>query len=89
MKMTILAINHSFTFIKINSDPYSDAGFDLHVEIAKIYNCINESSLKLSVESAEKSLKEKCAKELLSYMSSFSGALKCVKYFIKIVILAL
>ena len=55
--------NHGFTFIRINSDPDSDAGFDLDVEIAKIYNNINESSLKLAAGSAEKSLKEKFTKE--------------------------
>ena len=38
--------NHGFTFIRINPDPDRDAGFDLDVEIAKIYNYINESSLK-------------------------------------------
>ena len=75
--------NLGFTFIRINPDPDFDAGFDLDVEIATIYNYINESSLKLAVNSAEKSLKEKVAKELLSYMSSYSGALKCVLYFIK------
>ena len=56
----------------------------LDVDIAKTYNdYINESSLKLAVDSAENSLKEKFTKELLSYMPGFSGALKCVKYFIK------
>ena len=79
--------NHGFTFIRINPDP--DAVFGLDVEIAQIYNCINELSLKLAVNSAEKSLKEKFAKELLSYISSFSGALKYVKYFIKKILPAL
>ena len=55
-----LTENHGFTFIRINPDP--DAGFGLNVEIAKIYNYINELSLKLAVNSAEKSLKEKFAK---------------------------
>ena len=50
--------NLGFTFIRINPDPDFDAGFDLDVEIATIYNYINESSLKLAVNSAEKSLKE-------------------------------
>ena len=72
--------NHGFTFIRINPDPDPDAGFDLDVEISKIYNYINESSLKLAVDSAEKSLKEKFAKELFSYILSFSGTLKCIKY---------
>ena len=49
--------NLGFPFISINPD--SDAGFDLDVEIAKIYNYINKSLLKLAVNSAEKSLKEK------------------------------
>ena len=55
--------NRGFTFIRINSDPDPDAGFDLYVDIAKIYNNINESSLKLAAVSAEKSLEEKFAKE--------------------------
>ena len=59
--------NHGFTFIRTNLDP--DARFDLDVEIEKIYNHINESSLKLAVDSTEKSLKEKFAKALLSYIS--------------------
>ena len=33
-----------------------------------------------AVDSAEKSLKEKFEKELFSYILSFSGTLKCVKY---------
>ena len=40
-------------------------------------------SVKLAVNLAEKYLKEKFAQALLSYMSSFSGALKRIKYFIK------
>ena len=75
--------NLGFTFIKINPDPDPDAGFDPDVEIAKIYNCINDWSVKLAVNSAEKSLKEKFTKELLSYMSRFSKPLKYVQYFIK------
>ena len=52
--------NLGFNFIRINPDP--DVG------IAKIYNYINKLSVKLAVNLAEKSLKEKFAKELLSYM---------------------
>ena len=66
-----------FTFIRINPDP--DASFDLDVEIAKIYNYLNESSVNL----AEKSLKENFAKELLNYISNMSKPLKYMKYFIK------
>ena len=54
--------NLGFTFIRINSDPDTDTSFDPDVEIAKIYNYINESSLKLSVNSEQKSLKENFAK---------------------------
>ena len=46
--------NLGFTFIRNNPDPDPDASFDLDSEIAKIYNCINGSSVKL----AEKSLIE-------------------------------
>ena len=46
--------NLGFSFIRINSDPDPDAGFDLDVEIAKIYNKISESSLKLAVDSPKK-----------------------------------
>ena len=49
----------------------------------------NESSLPIAVDSAEKYLKEKFAKELLINMSSFPGVLKCVKYFIKKIMRAL
>ena len=59
--------NLGFTFIRINPDSDPDASFDLDVEIAKIYNYINESSVKLAVNLAEKSLKEKFAKKLLNY----------------------
>ena len=48
-----------------------------------MYNYIKDSFIKLVVDSVEKSLKEKIAKELLSYMSRLSGTLKYVKYFIK------
>ena len=54
--------NLGLTFIRINSDPDTDTSFDPDVEIAKIYNYINESSLKLSVNSVQKSLKENFAK---------------------------
>ena len=57
--------NHGFTFVRINPDPDPDAGFDLYVEIAKIYNYINESSLKLAVDSAEKSLKDNLCKRFI------------------------
>ena len=73
--------NLGFTFIRINPDP--NAGFDPDVKIAKIYNYINESPVKLAVNLAEKSFKEKFAKELLSDMSCFSGPLKYIKYFIE------
>ena len=54
--------NLGFTFIRINPDVES---FDLDVEIARIYNYINESSVRWwVVNSAEKSLKETFAKEL-------------------------
>ena len=49
--------NFGFTFIRINPDPDPDAGFDPDVEIAKIYNYINKSSVKLVVNLVEKSLK--------------------------------
>ena len=75
--------NLGFTFIRINPDPDPDPGFDPDIEIAKIYNYIDESSLKLVVNVAEKSLKEKLAKELLSYISSISKPLNDIKYFIK------
>ena len=70
--------NLGFTFIKINLDPDPDAGFNLDVEIAKIYNYIHESSLKLAVKS-----KERFRKELLNYVSSISGPLEWIKYFME------
>ena len=73
--------NLGFTFTRINPDPYPDAGFDPNVEIARIYNYINKSSLKLAVNSAEKYWKEKFTKELVSYISSFSRPLEYIKYF--------
>ena len=75
--------NLDFSFIRINPDLDPDADFDPDVEMARIYNYINELSLKLAVNSAEKSLKEKFAKELLSYISSISKPLNYSKYFIK------
>ena len=50
--------DHGFTFIRINPNPNPSVGFDIDVEIAKIYNYINESSVKLAVNSAEKSLQK-------------------------------
>ena len=60
--------NLGFTFIRINLDPDPDAVFDPDVEIARICDYINESSVKLSINSAKKSLKEKFKKELLTYI---------------------
>ena len=62
-----LTENLGFTFIRIKPDPDADTDFDLDVEIAKIYNYINEPSLKLAVNSTKKSLKEKFAKEILGH----------------------
>ena len=75
--------NLGFTFFRINPDPDPDAGFDPGVEITKICNYFNESSLKLAVNSAEKYLKTKFAKELLSYMLSTSKPSNYIKYFIQ------
>ena len=55
--------NLGFIFVRISSDVNN---FDL--QIARIYYYIKESSVKPTVNSAEKSLKERFAKELLSYM---------------------
>ena len=74
--------NLSFTFIRINPD-VKNFKIKIDVEIAKIYNYINKSSVRLAVNSTEKSLKEKFAKELLSYMSRISKPLKYIRYFIK------
>ena len=60
--------DHGFNFIRIKPEPDPDAGFDVDVEISKIYNYINESSVELVVNSAEKSLKEMFTKELFSYI---------------------
>ena len=57
--------------------------FDLDVEITRIYNYTKESSVKLTVNLTEKSLKEKFAKELLSCLSNISKPVKRIKYFIK------
>ena len=43
-----------FTFVRINPDVEK---FYLHVKIAKIYNYINKSSIRLAVNSAENSIK--------------------------------
>ena len=48
--------NFGFTFITINPDVEN---FDLDVKTAKIYNYINESSVKLAVNSSEKLLNQK------------------------------
>ena len=74
--------NPGFFFIAINPDLDPDAGFDPDVGIEKLYNCINESSPTLAVTSAERSLKEKFAKVLLSYMSSIPKPLNYNKYLI-------
>ena len=55
--------NLGFTFIRIDPDVEN---FDLDVQIARIYNYIDTLPVKLAVNSAEKSLKEKITKELLS-----------------------
>ena len=75
--------NRAFTFVRINPDPDPDSVFDPDVEITKIFNYINKSSVRLAINLTGKSLKEKFPKELLSYMLSFYGPLKYVKYFIK------
>ena len=66
-----------------NLDPIPDASFDLDFEIAKIDNYINKSSVKSVVNLAEKSLKEKFAKELLNYISRISKPLKHIRPVIK------
>ena len=50
--------NIGFTFIRINPGPDPDAGFELDLEIVKIYNYISQSSLKLAVDSANKCLQK-------------------------------
>ena len=47
-------VNLGFTFVRINPDVEN---FDVDVEIGKIYSYINESSIILAVNLAEKSLK--------------------------------
>ena len=54
--------NYGSTFVRINPDPNSDAGFDLDVEIAEIYNYINESS---QINACNKKLCEKEAANLV------------------------
>ena len=71
--------NLGFTFIRINPDPDPDVSFDLDSEVAKIYNCINGSSVKLAL----KSLMEMFSRELLNYISSTSKPFKNVSCFIK------
>ena len=60
------------------------------IQMLKLQKCtVNESSVKLAVNSVEKSLKEKFAKELLSYISSISGPLEYIKDFIEKILPAL
>ena len=54
--------NLGFTFIRITPDPDRDKSFDLDVELAEIYNYVNELSVKLAVNLAKKYLKEWFAK---------------------------
>ena len=72
--------NLGFTFIRINPDV---GNFDLDVEITKIYNYIDKSFVRLAVNLAEKSLKEKFAEILLSYISRFPKFLKPIRYFVQ------
>ena len=51
--------NLGFSFVRINPDVVN---LDLDVEIAKLYSYINKSSVRLAVNSTEKSLKENFAK---------------------------
>ena len=76
----MLIENPGFIVIRINRDVKKS---DLDVEIARIYNYIKESSVELVVNSTEKSLKERFAKESLSYLSNISNDLKHINYFIK------
>ena len=50
--------NLGFTFIRINPGPDPDAGFDLDLEIVKIYSYFSQSSLKLAADSAKKCLQK-------------------------------
>ena len=63
--------NLCFPFIRINSDPDLDPGFDPNVEIAIIDNYINELSLKLAVNSAKKYLNEKLANQTFHSKNTF------------------
>ena len=63
--------NLGFTFITINPDPDPDAGFDLDVQIAKIYNYISELSLNFAVDSAKKSLKNVCKRIIKLHIKHF------------------
>ena len=75
--------NLGFTFIRINPDSDRDKSFDLDVELAEIYNYVNESSVKLVVNLAKKYLKKWFAKKLLKYISRISKPLKHIKHFVK------
>ena len=57
--------NLGFTFIRINPDSNPNAGFDLSLEIPKIYNEISESSVKLAVSSAKKVFKRNVHKRII------------------------
>ena len=52
-------MNLGLSFVRINPDVVN---LDLDVEIAKLYSYINKSSVRLAVNSTEKSLKENFAK---------------------------
>ena len=60
--------NLSFNFVRINPD----------VQVARIYNYINEWSEKVAVNLAKKPLKETFSKELTSYMGSISKPLSSI-----------
>ena len=60
------------------------------IQMLKLQKCtVNEWSVKLAVNSVEKSLKEKFTKELLSYILSISGPLEYIKDFIEKILPAL
>ena len=67
--------NLGFTFVTINPDVEN---FDAGVQVARIYNYINEWPEKLAVNLAKKPLKEKFSKELMSYMWSISKPLSSI-----------
>ena len=69
-----------FEFHRINLDAES---FDIFVEISKIQNYITTSTKHLTEKSAKEEMKNKFAKELLDYMSSFSKFFKPIRYFLK------